>query len=103
MIRSSIEFYDQDRVFSKMLLIEAILVCLIAFPVGWWVRRARAGSTAIVVVASKADRGESAASQAWARDRGLPFVATSAETGAGAWLCASGSQLCMGASPALVP
>lgn len=27
---------------AKMLLIEAILVCLIAFPVGWWVRRARA-------------------------------------------------------------
>ena len=26
----------------------------------------------------------------------------SPETGAGAWLCASGSQLCMGASPALV-
>ena len=27
----------------------------------------------------------------------------SAETGAGAWLWASGSQLCIGASPAFVP
>ena len=26
-----------------------------------------------------------------------------AETGAGAWLCASGSQLCIGARPAFVP
>lgn len=33
---------------AKMLLIEAILVCLIAFPVGWWVRRARAeGGTSV--------------------------------------------------------
>jgi len=32
---------------AKMLLIEAILVCLIAFPVGWWVRRARAGGQAM--------------------------------------------------------
>jgi len=31
---------------AKMLLIEAILVCLIAFPVGWWVRRARASGHA---------------------------------------------------------
>ncbi len=47
------------------------------------VRRAREGGTALVVVSSKSDRGDPAATAAWARERRLPHVATSATTGAG--------------------
>jgi hypothetical protein len=46
------------------------------------------------------DRCEGAASAYRATDSSTPDM--SPETGAGAWLCASGSQLCIGARPALV-
>jgi [FeFe] hydrogenase H-cluster maturation GTPase HydF len=48
-----------------------------------FVQRAREGGTSVVVVTSKCDGGDSGATAAWARDRGLPHVATSAATGAG--------------------
>ena len=48
------------------------------------------------------------AAMAWKRSTAVSAVASSAAesnalTGVGAWLWASGSQVCIGASPALVP
>lgn len=48
-----------------------------------FVQRAREGGTNLVVVTSKCEGGTAGATAAWARDRGLPHVATSAATGAG--------------------